>query len=70
MLYLSQDGNAALKPHLQRQLRPGARIVSYTFDMGDWPPKIVESYRDAAGNAHILYFWEIAHPGVYGELPQ
>jgi SAM-dependent methyltransferase len=70
MLYLSQDGNAALKPHLQRQLRPGARIVSYTFDMGDWPPKIVESYRDAAGNAHILYFWEIAHPGVYGEMPQ
>jgi hypothetical protein len=32
-----------------RQLKPGTRIVSYTFDMGDWQPKIVEAYRDAAG---------------------
>ncbi|MPZ78050.1 MAG: methyltransferase domain-containing protein, partial [Deltaproteobacteria bacterium] len=47
-LYLSQDGNQALKRILMRQLQPGARVVSYTFDMGDWPPKIAESYRDAA----------------------
>jgi hypothetical protein len=34
-LYLSHDGNTALKPLLLRQLQPGARVVSYTFDMGD-----------------------------------
>jgi hypothetical protein len=66
-LYLSHDGNQALKPILLRQLQPGARVVSYTFDMGDWPPKITESYRDGAGNAHMLYFWEIAQPPVYGD---
>ena len=68
-LYLSHDGNHALKPLLLRQLQPGARVVSYTFDMGDWPPKIVESYRDGAGNVHTLYFWEIAQPALYSENP-
>jgi hypothetical protein len=58
-LYLSYDGNLAVRPQLMRQLKPGARVVSYTFDMGDWSPKIVESYRDTAGNTHMIYLWEI-----------
>ena len=39
-LYLSSDGNPAVRPALMHQLKPGARIVSYGFDMGDWAPKI------------------------------
>ncbi len=58
-LYLSYDGNLALRPQLMKQLRPGARIVSYTFDMGEWQPKISETYRDAGGEAHAIYFWQI-----------
>src|SRR4029077_17923541 len=46
-LYLSKDGNLALKPALMNQLKPGARIVSYAFDMPDWTPQIIESYCDA-----------------------
>ena len=61
-LYLSHDGNQALKPILLRQLQPGTRIISYTFDMGDWAPKITESYRDGAGDVHTLYYWEIPQP--------
>jgi SAM-dependent methyltransferase len=64
-LYLSHDGNQALKPILMHQLEPGARILSYTFDMGDWPPKITESYRDGAGDVHTLYSWEIPQSVVY-----
>ena len=64
-LYLSHDGNQALKPVLLRQLQPGARIVSYTFDMGNWPPKITESYRDGAGDVHTLYYWEIPQSVAY-----
>ncbi len=56
-LYLSNDGNPALKPTLMRQLKPGARIVSYGFDMGDWAPKIMETYRDKTGDSHLLYRW-------------
>jgi precorrin-6B methylase 2 len=67
-LYLSYDGNLALRPQLMRQLKPGARIVSYTFNMADWQPKIVEAYRDAAGESHALYLWEIGGPVVFSDL--
>ncbi len=67
-LYLSYDGNLALRPQLMRQLKPGTRIVPYTFDMGDWQPKIVEAYRDAAGESHTLYLWEIGAPLVFSDL--
>ena len=63
-LYLSYDGNLAVREQLNRQLKPGARVVSYTFDMGDWPPKIAESYRDAAGETHAIYLWEIGAPAL------
>ena len=66
-LYLSQDGNLALRPRLMNQLKPGARVVSYTFDMADWAPKITEAYRDAAGDTHLLYYWEISAPELYGD---
>ena len=63
-LYLSYDGNLAVREQLQRQLQPRSRVVSYTFDMGDWPPKIAESYRDAAGEIHAIYLWEIGKPAL------
>lgn len=66
-LYLSQDGNLALRSRLMNQLKPGARVVSYTFDMADWAPKITEAYRDAAGDTHLLYYWEISAPELYGD---
>jgi SAM-dependent methyltransferase len=37
-LYLSPELNLRLRPKLLRELRPGSRIVSHDFDMGDWPP--------------------------------
>jgi ubiquinone/menaquinone biosynthesis C-methylase UbiE len=39
-LYLLPDVNLKLKPQLWRQLKPGTRVVSHAFDMGeDWPPE-------------------------------
>lgn len=35
-LYLMDTINAILRPRLLQELRPGARIVSHAFDMGDW----------------------------------
>ncbi|MGE5305210.1 MAG: SAM-dependent methyltransferase, partial [Alphaproteobacteria bacterium] len=61
-LYLSQDGNLVVRSKLLRELRPDARVVSYTFDMGDWHPQIVESYRDAGGDRHMLYLWQMSKP--------
>jgi hypothetical protein len=34
--------------------------------MAEWQPKIAESYRDAAGNSHMIYLWEIGSPLAFG----
>ena len=38
-LYLLPDVNLGLRPRLLTELRPGSRIVSHAFDMGDWRPE-------------------------------
>ncbi len=57
-LYMLGSGNAALRPILTRQLRPGARIVSHAFSMGPtWPADKVEHFTSARGDEVTLYFW-------------
>jgi SAM-dependent methyltransferase len=56
-LYLLSASNVALRPILTRQLRPGARIVSHNFAMGDWEPDTVDTFRDAGGVVRTLYLW-------------
>ena len=58
-LYLLPASNLLLRPILQKQLKPGARIVSLDFDMGDWKPAKTKSVTDSEGVAHTLYLWQI-----------
>ena len=58
-LYLLASSNLKLRPALQKQLRPGARIVSHNFSMGDWEPSKVETFRDAGGSTRTLYLWRV-----------
>lgn len=37
-LYLLPDVNLKLKPKIQSEMKPGSRVVSHAFDMGDWLP--------------------------------
>ncbi len=37
-MYLLPDVNLQLRPRLLYELRPGTRVVSHDFDMGDWAP--------------------------------
>ncbi len=53
-LYLSNSINMRLRGLLQHQLKPGARIVSHRFTMGDWP---AEAERHLEGTA--IYLWTI-----------
>jgi SAM-dependent methyltransferase len=58
-LYMLASGNAALRPILTRQLRPGARIVSHAFSMGPtWPAETVEHFTSARGDEVTLYLWK------------
>ena len=51
-MYLLPDVNLKLKEKLLRQLKPGSRVVSHSFDMGDWPPDKVEQV-----NGRTVYLW-------------
>ncbi|MCW5981180.1 MAG: class I SAM-dependent methyltransferase [Bryobacteraceae bacterium] len=51
-LYLLSSVNLKLRPKLLAELKPGTRIVSNTFDMGDWKPD-----KQTEVNGRRLYFW-------------
>jgi hypothetical protein len=81
-LYLLPEVNMGLRPRILEQLRPGARVVSHDWDMGDWAPdaKIVVDAPDKDVGAHqksTVYMWvvpaDVAGPwrsrlGAGGEL--
>jgi len=56
-LYLLSSSNARLRPILTRQLRPGARIISHAFSMGDWAPEKTDLFTDSGGTQRTLYRW-------------
>ena len=58
-LYLLTSSNLKLRPILTRALRPGARIVSHQFGMGDWQPETQETLTSSDGSPHILYLWKV-----------
>lgn len=53
-LYLSNSINMRLRGILERQLKPGARIVSHRFTFGDWKP---EAEQHLEGTS--IYLWRI-----------
>jgi SAM-dependent methyltransferase len=57
-MYLLPDVNLRLKPNLLSQLKPGSRVVSHSFDMGDWKPDKVERVE-----GRTIYLWIIPAKG-------
>jgi ribosomal protein L11 methylase PrmA len=53
-LYLLPSLNLKLMPKLMKELKPGTRIVSHAFDMGDWKP---EQTLNIEGRS--VYYWTI-----------
>jgi SAM-dependent methyltransferase len=53
-LYLLPSVNLRLRPKLLADLKPGTRIVSHSFDMGDWKPDKEETVDGAT-----IYLWTI-----------
>ena len=53
-MYLLPSVNLKLRPRLQKELKPGTRLVSHDFHMGDWAAEVT---RDV-GRSRI-YLWTI-----------
>jgi SAM-dependent methyltransferase len=53
-IYLLPDANLRLRTRLLKELKPGTRVVSHSFDMGDWKP---DAEKLTAGAR--LYLWTI-----------
>jgi SAM-dependent methyltransferase len=57
-LFLLPDVNLRLRPRLLSELRPGTRVVSYLFDMGDWKPER-EAPVEVPPYQHVVYRWVV-----------
>jgi SAM-dependent methyltransferase len=53
-LYLLPDLNLKLRPRLWAELKPGTRIVSHQFDMGDWKPE-----KKVELSGRTIYLWTV-----------
>jgi SAM-dependent methyltransferase len=64
-LFLLPHINLKLRPKLLQDLKPGTRIVSNTFDMGDWKPEkevIVPDSDEDSYLSHRVYLWIVPSP--------
>jgi SAM-dependent methyltransferase len=62
-LYLLPSVNRELKPVLLKGLKPGARVVSHDFDMGDeWKEDKKEELKTDRSYPHTIYLWTIKEP--------
>ena len=62
-LFLLPNINLKLKPRLLEQLKPGTRVVSNTFDMGDWKAEkekaLDNSDEEDTYLSHKFFLWTI-----------
>ena len=57
-LYLLTSSNERLRPVLEAQLRPGARVVSHDFEIRGWKPDSTEKMM-VQGRPHVIYAYRI-----------
>lgn len=63
-IYLLPHLNLRLRPQLWNQLKPGTRIISRDFDMGDWEPlqQLKFTVEEEEEEEEVtLYYWEIGN---------
>jgi precorrin-6B methylase 2 len=53
-LYLLDTLNLKLRPKLLAELKPGTRVVSHAFNMGDWKPEVQQEI-----DGRTIYLWTI-----------
>ncbi len=59
MLYMGNEFNNLLRPLLEKQLKPGTRIVSHRFVIGDWAPDKTIKVTGTDGDEYTLHLWTV-----------
>ena len=59
LIYIGDDLGARMAPVLQKLLKPGTRVVSHRFKLGDWKPDKTVTVKGADGSDYILHYWEV-----------
>jgi hypothetical protein len=57
-LYLLPEVNMRLRPKIL-EMKPGTRVVSHNYDMGDWKPEKTRTIETPDGSTHYVYFWRV-----------
>jgi len=57
-LYLMTEANEALRPKLERELKPGARVVSLEFKIKGWKPAREETVQ-VHNHPYKIYLYEV-----------
>ena len=57
-LYLLDSINVRLRPHIFEQVKPGTRVVSHAFRMGDWEPDESRQVK-ITGSNYDAFFWVV-----------
>ncbi len=59
LIYIGEDLGARMSPLLQKMLKPGTRIVSHRFKLGDWKPDKTVTVKGEDGDEYVLHYWEV-----------
>lgn len=59
LIYMGDEFNNILKPRLLKVLKPGTRIVSHRFKMGDWKPDESIKVTGEDGDEYELHLWTV-----------
>ncbi len=59
LLYIGDDLGERISPLLQKTLKPGTRIVSHRFSLGDWKPDKTVTVKGQDGDEYNLLYWEV-----------
>jgi SAM-dependent methyltransferase len=58
-MYLLTSVNLRLRPKLLAELKPGTRLVSHTFDMGEWRPDKSSLIATMYDDQRAVHFWVV-----------
>ena len=58
-MYLLTSVNLRLRPKLLAELRPGTRLISHRFEMGEWRPDKSSSVPLNGGEQRWVYYWVV-----------